>query len=84
MVPLFYANDGLMFSTYKDKIGEVYASLRENFKIENDKKFNKYLGIDLDHCPDVSIHLRQPYLTKSIINIIPGMEKSSDQSDPYG
>ena len=60
MVLLFYVDDCLMFSPYKDKIDEVYASLQEYFKIEDDRELNKYLGIDLYHHPDGSIHLMQP------------------------
>ena len=42
----------------------------------------KYIGIELDHSPDGSIHLRHPYLTQSILNIIPGMDKSSADPNP--
>ena len=62
-----------MFSTSKDKIDELYASLQADFKIEDDGEFNKYLGIELDRRPYGSIHLIQPYLTQRIINMIPGM-----------
>ena len=77
MVLLFYVRDCLMFSSSKDKIDEVYASLRGYFNIKDDEELNKYLGIDLYRRPDASIYLRQPYLTKIIPNMIPGMEKSS-------
>ena len=46
-------------------------------KIENDGEINKYLGIELDRFPYGSIHIRQPHLSQSIINLIPGMYKSS-------
>ena len=36
----------------------------------------------MDHSPDVSIHIRQPYLPQSIINIIPGIDKSSAKPTP--
>ena len=58
MVILFYVYDFLMFSTSKDKIDEVYASLQEYFKIENDREIKNYLGIELDCLPDGSIHTR--------------------------
>ena len=32
----------------------------------------------MDRRPDGSIRIRQTYLTQSIINMIPGMDKSSD------
>ena len=70
MVLLFYVDDCLMFSHSKDKFYDVYASLQENSNIEDDKEINKYLGIHLDHIPDGSIRLSQPYLTQTIINMI--------------
>ena len=71
-----------MFSTSKDKIDEVYSILQEYFKIEYDGYVNKYLEIEVDRLPDGSIHIRQPYLTQSILNIIPGMDKSSAKPTP--
>ena len=82
MVPLFYADDCLMLGPYKDKIEEVYASLQTEFKTKGNGNLNKYLGIELQHCPDGSIQLRQPYLTQRIINIVPGLDKSSDKPTP--
>ena len=32
----------------------------------------------MDHCPDGSIRLRQPYLVQSIINMIPVMYESNN------
>ena len=71
-----------MFSPSRDKIDEVYASLQEYFKIEDDGDLSKYLGIELDFHPNSSIHLRQSYLTQRILNIIPGMDKSSAKPNP--
>ena len=65
-----------------DKIDCFYASLQVDFKIEYYLELNKYLGIYLDRCPDGSIYLRQHYITQSIINLIPGMENSSDKPNP--
>ena len=66
-----------MFSTSKDKIYEVYAALKADFKIEDDRDLKTYMGIDMDRCPYGSIHLRQPYLTQRILEMIPGMDNSS-------
>ena len=66
-----------MFSPSKDKIDEVYPSLQTYFKIEDDGDLNNYLRMDMDLGPDVSIYLRQPYLTQIILNMITGMDKSS-------
>ena len=82
MVLLFYVDDCQMFSPYKDKIDEVYAPIKTDFKIEDDREINKYIGIDLDHRPYVSIHLSQPYLTQSILNMIPGIVKSNAKPTP--
>ena len=82
MVLLFYIGDCLMFSPSKDKIEEVYASIQTESKIEYDVELKKYLGIELGHCLHGSIHLRQPYLIQIIINMIPGMEKSSAKPSP--
>ena len=71
-----------MFSPSKDKIDDVYASLRAYLKIEGGGELNKYLGIELDRRPDGSIHLRQPYLTQIIRNMIPGMNRSSSKPTP--
>ena len=38
--------------------------------------------MDMDHSPYGLIHIRQSYLTQSIINIIWGMEKSSANPTP--
>ena len=73
MVLLFYVDVCLMFSPFRNKIDEVYSSFQEYFKIEDDGELNRYIGIDLDRLPDGYTHLRQPYLTKIIINPIPGM-----------
>ena len=81
-VLLFYVDDCLMFSTSKDKIYELYASLQAYFKIEDNGEPEKYPGIDLYRHPDISIPLRQPYPTQRIINITPGMKKSSDKPTP--
>ena len=72
----------LKFGSSKDKIDEVYASIQSYFSIEDDVYINKYLGIKLDHRPDGPIHLRQPYITKIILNMIPGMDKSSSKPTP--
>ena len=71
-----------MFSTSKDKIDEVYAFSQSYFNIEEDVSLNKYLWIDLEHHPYGSIHLRQPYLTQRIVNMIPVMYNSSDKPTP--
>ena len=40
-------------------------------------ELRKYLGIELDHCPYGSIHIRKPYLTQRITNMILGTNNSS-------
>ena len=45
MFPLFYGDDCIMFSPFEDKIIEPYDSLQADFKIEDNGKINKYLGI---------------------------------------
>ena len=81
MVLLFYVDYCLMFSPYKDKLDEFYASLQEYFKIEDDVELNKYPEIDLEHHLDGSIHISQPYLTQRTL-VIPVMYKSSDKPTP--
>ena len=82
MVLLFYIDDCQLLNPYKDKINEVYASLQTDFKIEYDGEINKYSGIDLDLRPYGFIHMSQSYLTQQIINMIPGMNKTSDNPTP--
>ena len=82
MVLIFYFDDCLLFITSKDKIDEVYASIQEDLKIEYYVELNKYLGIEMDRRPDVSIHMRKPRQTQRIINIIPGMYKSIAKLTP--
>ena len=83
MVLLFYVDECLMFNHNKYKIDEVYAPFfKAYFKIEDDVELNNYLGIELYLRPDVSIHLRQPYFTHVILNMIPGMCKSSPNPTP--
>ena len=83
MVLLFYIDNCLIFSPYKDKIDDVCASaLRVDFKIEDYIDLKKYLRIDLYRCPDGSIHIRQPYLIQSIISMIPGMDKYNSKPNP--
>ena len=77
-----FVDDYLMFSPSQDKIDDVYASLWEYYKIEDDGDLNKYLRIDLYHRPYGSIHISQPYLTQRIIKMIPGMDKSSAKTTP--
>ena len=45
MILLFYVDDFLMFSPFKDKIDEVYTYLQEYFNIQGDVEIKKYLGI---------------------------------------
>ena len=45
-----------MFSPFKDKIDELYASIQADFNIEDDGDIKKYLEIYLYHQPDGSIH----------------------------
>ena len=71
-----------MFSPSKDKIIDVYASIQAYFKIEDDGYLNKHIGIDMDHLPDGSIHLRQHYLAQRNTNMIPCMDKSSANPTP--
>ena len=71
-----------MFSLSKDKIDKEYASIKAKLKIEDDGELKKYLGIELYHHPDGSIHLRQPYLTQIILNMITGMDRSSAKPTP--
>ena len=59
-----------MFSPFKGKIDKSCASLQEYFKIKYDEELDQYSGIELDHSFDISIHLRNHFLTQSIINII--------------
>ena len=82
MVLLFCVDHFVTFSLSNDKIEGFYASLQTEFKIEDDGELKKHLGIQLDHRPDGSIHLRKPYLTQRIINMIPGMDKYSDKHTP--
>ena len=82
MLLLFYVGEFVMLSRSKDKIDELYASILEYFKIEDDEELNKYLGIDMYYRPDGSIHLRQPYQTQIILNIISVVDKSSANPTP--
>ena len=82
MVLLCCVDDCLMISTSKDKNDEVYASLQEDLKIEDDGDLNNYLGIELDHFPDVSIHLSQLYLIQRIHNTITCTDKSISKLTP--
>ena len=82
MVLLFYVDGCLMFSTSKDKMDELYASIQGYFKIEDEGELNKYLGKDLYLLPYGSIHISQPDLTQIIPKMIPGMEKSSAKPKP--
>ena len=71
-----------MFLPSKDEIDGVYASLQEDFKIEDDGELKKYLGIELEHHPDGSIHPRQTYLSQIILKTIPVMNNSSTNTTP--
>ena len=71
-----------MFSPSKDKLDEVYASLQQDFNIDDDGEPNKYFRIDLDRLPYFSIRLSRPYLTQIIINMIPVIDKSSSAPTP--
>ena len=46
---LVYVSYHIMFRTSKDKIGTVYEYLFIYYKIEDDGKLNKYIGVELDH-----------------------------------
>ena len=82
IVLLCYVDGCLVFSPSKDKIDEVYVSLQEDSNIEGDGNINNYLGMDLNRRPYGSINIRKTYLTRGILNIIPGMDKSSSKPTP--
>ena len=82
IVLLFYVDECLMLGSSKDTIDEEYASLQEYFNIEDDGEIKKYIGRDLEHCRDDTIHISQDYLTQWIINIIPVMQKSITNQNP--
>ena len=69
MVLLLYVDGCLLFITSKYKIDKVNASIQAYFKIEDDGELKKYLRIELD------FHQR-------ILNMIPGMDKSSSKPTP--
>ena len=48
MVLVFYVDDCIIFSTSKDTIDDVYASLQVDSNIEYDGGLNKYIGIEFD------------------------------------
>ena len=82
MVLIFYVDYCLICSPSKDKIDEVYAYLQAYLKIEYGVNIKNYLGIEMYHRPDVSIHMRQPYITQIFPNMITSMEKSSAKPTP--
>ena len=49
MVPTFYVKYCLIFSPYKDKIDDFYASIKAYFNTGDDGDLNKYLRIELEH-----------------------------------
>ena len=71
-----------MFSPSRKRIDEVYASLWEDFKIEDNGELNNYIEVELDRRPHGSIHISQPYLIQRILKMIPGMERSSSKTTP--
>ena len=77
MVLLFSVDGFLIFSPSKDKFDGVYASLKEDFKIEDYGVLKNLIGIYLDHCPYGSIYISNHYITQSIVNMIPVMTSQS-------
>ena len=77
-----YVDDYLIVSPSKDKIDELYASFQAYFNIEDDGELNKYLRIELDYRPYESIYIRWSYIIQRILNMIPGMGKSSSKPNP--
>ena len=75
IVLIFYVDDLLIFFPYKYKIDDISISLQVDFKIEDYVDPRKYIGTELDRHHYGSINLRRPYITQSIINMIPGMDK---------
>ena len=71
-----------MFSPSKDKIDKLYVSLQEDLKIKDDGYLNKCIEIELYRHPYGSIHTIRNYLIQRIVNMIPGMYKSSDKPTP--
>ena len=82
MLPIFCVDNCLISSPSEDKIDKLYASIQEIFKKEDDRDLNKYPGIELERHSDGSIYLRQPSQTQIILNMIPGMYKSSATPTP--
>ena len=71
-----------MFGSSKDNIYNLYASLRADFKTEDDVELNKYFGLYMDRGPYGSIFLSHICLSQSIINIIPVVYKSTSKTIP--
>ena len=82
MLLIFYVGDCLLFRPFKDKSDRVYALLQACFNIEDHGYLNKYSEVELYHRPYVSIHISQACLVQRIINMNPGMDKSSDEPTP--
>ena len=78
-VPIISIDDSLIFIPYKYKIDDVYAYIQADFNIEENVELNKSIEIEMGCRPDGSIHLRQPYLTRRIINMISDMDKSNSK-----
>ena len=76
------SHDGLMFRTSKDKMDTVYEYLFIYFKIEDDGELNKYIGIDLDRQPEISINIWHILPTQRIIDLILGMDKAISKPNP--
>ena len=70
-----YLDHCIIFIPSEDKIDYIYASLQEYYKIEDDEDLNRYNEIYLAWSLDGSIHISQPYISQSFINMLPGMDK---------
>jgi histone deacetylase 1/2 len=83
-VVLVYVDDCFIVAKSSDAIDSFLNSLRhgdENFDFQDEGDMTKYLGVDINHLPDGSFELRQPYLIDRIIDTL-GLQDSHTVPTP--
>ena len=56
--------------------------MEKDIKIDYYGELDRYMGIELDHCPNGSVHICRPLLAQKIIGFYLGMCKENSKSTP--
>lgn len=62
-----YVDDGILVSPYNEELNQAIKLIKSSFNITEEIGLSDYVGVNIDHKSDGTIHMTQPQLINSII-----------------